>query len=207
MIYLYFNKKTPRRASLLKNVSVLQCPHTEGELCEIKNKNYLRIERFLKNNPTYRTIDKFTTYEDKWPFNTISIKSGIRGNLYQPQWHVGDITNKNSLEIARNICVGLINKNITGITREASIKTRKNGFIEIESRFTFTSMIEVAYWQLLDALEGGEFRECEQCGKPFIMTDKRQKFCPKLQFENESKCAVLFRQQKRRKQMKPSSNK
>lgn len=60
----------------------------------------------------------------------------------------------------------------------------------------------MAYWQLLDALEGGEFRRCELCRKPFIMTDKRQKFCPKLQFEQESRCAVLARQQKRRDKQK-----
>ncbi len=55
-------------------------------------------------------------------------------------------------------------------------------------RFTFSALVEVAYWQLANAYVGGWLKRCEACGGLFLQTDQRQQFCPKG-LRRESLCA------------------
>ena len=96
------------------------------------------------------------------------------------------------VQLASIIISDIINQNISNVTRVARLNETNSN----DRNYTFASLFDVAYWQILDTIEGGEIRKCDECDSPFIVTNKRQKFCPKLEFQSASNCALLFRQKR-----------
>lgn len=88
----------------------------------------------------------------------------------------------------------LLGANVRGVNRVPLLEKARY----IRSAFTYRAMVQVIYWHMLDAAEGGSLRVCAECHRPFIVTDNRQKFCPPAGWENESLCAMRYRQRKHR---------
>jgi len=57
-------------------------------------------------------------------------------------------------------------------------------------------LIEIIWLLVRDMALGGELRRCEECGAPFLVTDRRQRYCPPDLPGTNSRCAA--RAQKRR---------
>ena len=97
----------------------------------------------------------------------------------------------------------LINPNI----REVALQLYEAPQGKSQTFFRFRAMIEVVYWHLANALERGEVRRCAECRRPFIATDRRQRFCPPPG-AGRSRCASRFhvrtfrRNAKRRRRQK-----
>lgn len=97
----------------------------------------------------------------------------------------------------------LINPNI----REVALQLYEAPQGKSQFFFHFRAMIEVVYWHLANALEGGKVRRCAECRLPFIATDRRQRFCPPPG-AGRSRCASRFhirtfrRNAKRRRRQK-----
>jgi hypothetical protein len=70
----------------------------------------------------------------------------------------------------------MINANIKGMVRELHTGWRTKD----RSYWTFTALIETAYWHLANTVDGGKIVRCEECQALFIQRDKRQRFCPPL---------------------------
>ena len=100
-------------------------------------------------------------------------------------WEKKDLL-RDPLNSARQIAEILINRNISGISRQLS-----GGVLGFPSRscFEFRAMIEVVYWQLADKLERGGVRRCKDCGHFFVSRDKRQWYCPAPNGLKRSRCA------------------
>lgn len=98
--------------------------------------------------------------------------------------------------IAANILSTIVSANIANLRQELTWETKDRAF---RSHLRFTALIEVAYWHLANALQGGLVKRCELsgCGGLFIQTDGRQRFCPTGE-KRESPCAVLDRVRRRR---------
>lgn len=113
----------------------------------------------------------------------------------QPEVFDPGLISDTPLGWVRRVALLIINSNITGIYRQATIK--EDG--KIESAFYFSSMLDVIYWHILNAMEGGaDIGRCEECGTPFIKTDGRQRFCPKQYGEKESRCGMVYHQRQRK---------
>jgi hypothetical protein len=50
------------------------------------------------------------------------------------------------------------------------------------------ALIDTIYSLLADALAGDRMRVCEHCARPFVQTDKRQRFCPPMRDGGKSTC-------------------
>jgi hypothetical protein len=96
--------------------------------------------------------------------------------------------------LAANMLRAIVNANITQLHPVLAWSTEHEAFRQY---FRFTALIEVAYWHLANALQGGRVMRCARpgCRGIFIQTDRRQRFCPPGT-NGESPCALLVRQQK-----------
>ncbi|MGG2059674.1 hypothetical protein [Priestia megaterium] len=134
-----------------------------------------------------RTIMKYCDYNStnhKINFSTsVKFKASIKSWSY----------NEDLSFLAHQILNDIVNENISSVKRIVNMK--KDGIFK--KTFIFETLFEVTYWLILDAVEKCEIRKCDQCNIPFIINNKRQKFCPKLEFQSESNCALLYRQRKR----------
>lgn len=103
-------------------------------------------------------------------------------------------------QLAAQILCHIINANIS--TLHPVIEWSESSKIFIQ-RFPFKALIEAVYWNFGNALQHGVITRCElpTCGRLFLRTDKRQRFCP-VGEKGESPCAVLARQRRRRSQPK-----
>lgn len=96
----------------------------------------------------------------------------------------------------------LINKNTEGVHRQLILDT--NNLDRSLFQFASRSLIESIWYLVGDAYllsfekKGKGVGTCEECGLPFIMTDKRQKFCPGDKFSKESICGTRNRVRKSR---------
>lgn len=96
------------------------------------------------------------------------------------------------LEFARYLRRELINKNL----QDLHFGLEPEGDRE-KSYFQFRSLIEMAYWHLLNEAEHGTIKRCERpgCGGFFVQMHGRERFCPEPTTgpKKESRCAVLNR--------------
>lgn len=141
-----------------------------------------------KNPPLEDYIKQFLIRPNCYKFEDI----GETYNITTMQF-IGE----NSLyQDAIKILQELINCNIRYFYR--TIELLENG--HLSNNYNFTALIEVIYWIVADTLISGTVKQCEECGRVFIQTDKRQKYCPimkdvKTQYPNikDSPCAVRHR--------------
>ena len=93
-----------------------------------------------------------------------------------------------ALNFSRRVIDGLLTPNLAHVRR---IYDAREG----NPSFAFECLIDVVYWQLADALAGGDLRQCP-CGSLFFAQDARQRVCPPLPPRRESVCGVRFRTRK-----------
>jgi hypothetical protein len=74
----------------------------------------------------------------------------------------------------------MLNPNVEGVPRICDGK---------ESRFRFTALVQVVYWQLADLAGSRYLRQCLECKTLFFASDNRQVFCPPPAGVRESRCA------------------
>lgn len=98
--------------------------------------------------------------------------------------------------LAANMLCTIVNNNIANLRPELTWRKINGTF---QQHFLFTGLIEVAYWHVANALQGGMIKRCQRsgCGGLFIQTDQRQRFCPTGD-KRESPCAVLDRVRRKR---------
>jgi hypothetical protein len=90
---------------------------------------------------------------------------------------------KNSTSLARLVCRNLTNPNIDRIHRELQGHGKT-----MRSFFHFSALIEVAYWQLADIVEGGRVVRCAECGALFPQKRRSQQYCPAQFRQQQSPC-------------------
>jgi hypothetical protein len=97
------------------------------------------------------------------------------------------LTDWSAVDWARFMRRTIINANIAEVRRTLDDIDGKDCMA-----FTFSALVEVAYWHLANAVDGGVVKRCEneKCGAVFIQTDGRQRFCPARFGQKESACAV-----------------
>jgi len=122
----------------------------------------------------------------------------LRGQIKPLAW--GSITS-NFRNVALWIVQSIINPNIAGIHRVIGIE-ETNG--PCRSFFMHSALIEMVYWHLADAIDGGTVKRCSSkgCGAHFIATDQRQRFCPSDNPKTESPCSIRERVRRFRKAKK-----
>lgn len=98
------------------------------------------------------------------------------------------------VQAAQKLIVQLINRNLVGITPTLKFDDKTGDF---SASFTFQALFNVVYWHLREVILRGTLRTCEECGAPFIATDKRQRFCPPPEGVKESRCATRRRGRER----------
>ena len=157
-------------------LSLTECLQTENEI---------RLANYLNSNFKYEPLQN----DVDWYWSNIA----YRDEVVSKRWK--RYTSQDSLaDFARYIRMEIINRNIVGIRRE---------FQDVDGRdqtfFVFSALVEVAYWQLADAIMGNQnIIRCEGCDAPFVQTNKRQRFCPTQFRQSESACAVRGRVRKHR---------
>lgn len=82
----------------------------------------------------------------------------------------------------------LINPNIASIRRE--LMTDHRG--RVTSVFRFDAMIQCVYWQIADRLERGGIRRCKFCGRFFVPSGTKQRFCSPPSGVRRSRCAQNY---------------
>ncbi len=132
------------------------------------------------------------------PFAAVAIADQVRHKLFFTAALLHD-----PVSAAHQYLRSLINPNI----REVAFQLYEAPQGKSQFFFHFRAMIEVVYWHLANALEGGKVRRCAECRRPFIATDRRQRFCPPPG-AGRSRCASRFhirtfrRNAKRRRRQK-----
>jgi len=95
---------------------------------------------------------------------------------------------RNHASLARLVCRDLINPNIDGIHRGLQGHGKNE-----QSFFHFSALIEAAYWQLADIVEGGRVVRCDECRALFPQSREGQRYCPPQLRQRESLCAQRAR--------------
>lgn len=88
---------------------------------------------------------------------------------------------------ARSIVVDLVNSNTVGLRTGLDADSEKEGF---HLKLRAAALIEIIWMHVRDAALGGTLRRCADCGTPFLVTDKRQNFCPPDLPGGKSRCAA-----------------
>ena len=108
---------------------------------------------------------------------------------------------------AMHIISMILDGNLGGVTR--SLTTQLEGqmtrggkrvdVFRLESHFRFQSLLDCIYWLLTDAVLGRAVKKCIHCGRYFVATHGKMKYCPPRKgFRGISPCANRHRVQKSR---------
>lgn len=83
-------------------------------------------------------------------------------------------------EAALWIISHVLDRNLTGVSRELVVEYHDDGQRGFTSLFTFCNLMDCVYWHLADAVVGGWVRRCAypRCGAFFVAKSKRTKYCP-----------------------------
>lgn len=162
-------------------------------------KNHLQKFEFqsnvtYENPPLKEYLDQYILNENAYQFTNV-------GNTYEIQNIIFRREN-NLYKDAIRVLQELINCNLCYFYR--SIELLDNG--NLSNNYNFTALIEVIYWILADTIVNGRVKQCAECGRVFIQTDRRQKYCPLMKETKElypnikdSACATRHRVRKWRK--------
>lgn len=91
-------------------------------------------------------------------------------------------------ELVQHLTATLLNPNLGGVRR------LKNGREDV----VFSALYQLMSSQLASWCARGDFGQCDGCGGFFPQTDGRQKYCPALRDQKESRCAMRDRSRRRR---------
>ena len=137
----------------------------------------LRLTHFLQEPPDVYGLKAYLS-SDAFPAQ-IARRGEVSLLRWSPDW--------SAIELARFLRRTIINANIIEVRRTLDDIDGKD-----RTAFTFSALVEVAYWHLANAVDGGVVKRCEneKCGAVFIQTDGRQRFCPPRYGQKESACAI-----------------
>ena len=117
----------------------------------------------------------------------------FRGGWYQGDYYPVYDDDRGLERHAEVIVAELVNANTEGVREHLWVDYHRGFGLEQRGR----GLIELIWVHLRNAALGaGEIRRCLECGAPFIVTDRRQQFCPPDLPGTKSRCAG--RSQKRR---------
>jgi len=133
-------------------------------------------------------------YQGKWP-ELIKIAIGPHKNKERMVW-LGQRAKGGLINQARALLFSIINSNIEKLHPKLFME-------EEEEQWTYSALVEVAYWRLVQIYYRGELKRCKSCGTLFQQTDQRQQFCPKG-LKPESFCASKERLKSYREKLKAS---
>lgn len=146
-----------------------------------------------KDEQLINTVLSSKKYQGKWP-ELIKIAKGpfqIELMVWLGQRAKGGLINQ-----TEKLLFSIINGNIEKLHPKLVSEEERP-----QLPFTFSALVEVAYWQLANTYVGGWLRRCEACGALFQQTDQRQQFCPKG-LRQESLCASRDRLKRFRENQK-----
>jgi hypothetical protein len=103
--------------------------------------------------------------------------------------------------IARRLVANIINPHLRGVFPALAYEfnDHHNGVLTLQRQYRFDSLVSMIYHHIADVAVGGRVVICQECGLPFVQTDRRQQFCPKPPGARESHCAARFHQREYRK--------
>jgi hypothetical protein len=136
------------------------------ELCEPAQA--AAIQRELRGAQHYRGVSS--------PMALIAERDTVRFDGWNLRDEVTGADKARELFGVRNFRNRMINANIKGMVREIHTGWRTKD----RSYWTFTALIETAYWHVANTVDGGKLVRCEECQGVFIQRDNRQRFCPPL---------------------------
>ncbi len=175
---------------VLQLINALQENKTDEQLSNLINNERMKVP--------LKVLFKDTQEETKGPAHCFAEGSDIvfRAAL--------DREGKYNL-FAVQLVSHLININSRNVVRTIGIKTKRSTPTEqyvFTQQFAFRSLIEAIWYMVGGAavnLNRKGVQICRECGLPFIVTDKRQKFCPGDAFSSGSLCGGRNRVRKYRK--------
>jgi hypothetical protein len=105
--------------------------------------------------------------------------------------------------MAAELIVNLVNSNTQFVRNRLQLSFDKD---DIWSSISFVALIEAVWYLVGQAAAKARFsgiRLCEECGAPFIVTDKRQRFCPGgVGYSSSSTCGTRSRKRRQRQAAK-----
>ncbi len=163
----------------------------------------LQKRRFSEVNARIVNLQRYEQRADNdW---SPALVFGDRDAIAMCSWQLKTIDPR---VIAHQIIESVMNRNLTGVYRQiSSNRTLGDSYLGISEqvspqfgmRFFSDSLISATYWHLANIISESATRECLDCGTLFFPNDRRQRFCPKADFERESRCALRHRQRRQRK--------
>ena len=108
-----------------------------------------------------------------FPIHPIYKGAHLAHSMYFPtQAETGD-----SLLLARRAVAGMVSGNTVGVAQRMTVFG--GHLVSVNSADALIEVVwqHVANWAL-EVEAGGELRRCEKCQRLFLVTDKRQKYCP-----------------------------
>jgi hypothetical protein len=145
----------------------------------------LRLTHFLQEPTDVYGLENYLSS------SSFPVLIARRGEVSALRWLPG----WSAIDLARFMRRTIINANIVEVRRTLDDIDGKD-----RMAFTFSALVEVAYWHLANAVDGGVVKRCdnEKCGAVFIQTDGRQRFCPPRFGQKESSCAIHQRVKRHR---------
>jgi hypothetical protein len=102
-------------------------------------------------------------------------------------------------ETALRIVEMIVSPNLEGISRALITEHRRPGekTKAMTSVFYPQNLLDCVYWLLADAIVGTAIRRCQHCGRFFVATHNRMRFCPRpMGQKGVSLCMNRFKQQR-----------
>jgi hypothetical protein len=113
----------------------------------------------------------------KAPEQSLAFKMAGRASAYPASFQMRLIDDRR--ECALQIISHVLNDNLTGVFRGLIVEYNKAKHARgLTSVFVPRNLLDCIYWHLADAVLGGTFRACAKCGRFFVATHRRMKYCP-----------------------------
>jgi hypothetical protein len=171
----------------------------EASLCALQLSDQVRAS-------VWRFLFFMRDDEAHWPATIMA----ARGEIIYRSWRaLGAHTQQRFVaereleELAEEVISSVIQANIGGISPEPIIVKRRRRQ-EIRTGFHFRALIEIVYWHLANALQGGRLWICEaeDCRAFFVQRSRGQRYCPRPYGEHgRSPCATRARQDRHQQRM------
>lgn len=154
------------------------------------------LKRFIPSAPS----EKYKTAAHLFAIGTETVLNPLK----EPQQWEGahDV-------LAMQLVEYLVNANTVGVRRRLFVGPFEK---KVRAQFSARALIEAIWYLVGEAAlspQEGRFsgvRFCEECGTPFIVTDKRQRYCPGDELSGASLCGSRARMRRRRKREEGDTN-
>jgi hypothetical protein len=100
------------------------------------------------------------------------------------------VSGRDTEEAAKSVITGILNPNLLR-TRDGLREYIDPDSLELKRDCIY--LLAAVYWQLARIVADRQVSRCQQCDAIFVVTDKRQKYCPPARGKSESICAARAR--------------